>query len=146
MGLLAAAGQAGMKQNDAAATVYFQAAARQGDPAGAHHLGRAYSRGRGVEQNDGLAATFYRQAAGNYPRAAYELGVLYAAGRGVTQDAAQGLFWYRMAAYSGDGDAMQAIADAYHNGTGVAKDEQQSAEWARKAAAAKTKSTRSSPP
>jgi hypothetical protein len=99
-----------------------------------------------VERNDGLAATFYRQAAGNYPRAAYELGVLYTAGRGVEHDATQGLFWYRMAAYSGDCDAMQAIAEACHSGTGVPKDERQSAEWAKKAAAAKTKSTRPSRP
>ena len=34
---------------------------------------------------------------------------------------------------------MQALGDAYRNGTGVEKDEQQAAEWAKKAEAAKAK-------
>lgn len=61
-------------------------------------LGRRYSLGAGVAQDDEEAAYYYRKAAEmGSARARISLGVLYANGRGVRKDFAEAVYWMHQA-------------------------------------------------
>jgi Sel1 repeat len=98
----------------------LKAKSEAGDAVSQLTLARAYAKGRGIRQNDELAAKWFRAAAeqGN-AEAQSELGVLYRLGEGVPRDKEEAVKWYRKAAKQGFGPAMYNLAIAYYNGDGV---------------------------
>jgi len=69
-------------------------------------VARAYATGSGVDQDDSIAADWYRKAAdlGNL-EAENRLAECYRDGKGVTRDMAQAAAWYRKAAEQGHSGA-----------------------------------------
>jgi hypothetical protein len=94
-------------------------AAEAGDAKAEFDLGRAYEDGKGMPQDDAMAAEWFRKSAeqGNAD-AQNSLGAMYAQGRGVERDRTEAMRWYRKAASNGSPDAMYHIAIAYYNGEG----------------------------
>ena len=69
-----------------------------------------YDEGRGVEQDDLEAFSWYRQAAHQgFASAQFKLGVAYADGTGVEQDDALAVKWFRKAADQGDANAQHKL-------------------------------------
>jgi uncharacterized protein len=80
--------------------------ADQGNAAAQFTLGFMYAHGRGVPQDDALAAKWYRLAADQgHARAQNNLGAMYAHGRGVPKDAVLAYRWFNLAAAQGQADA-----------------------------------------
>jgi len=101
--------------SDLAALTKLRADAEQGDAEAQKNLGRRYSGGTGVPQDETLAAHWLRKAADQgLDKAQYMLGVVYATGHGVPQDEAQAVQWYRKAAdqgYAGAQEALTALSE-----------------------------------
>jgi len=80
----------------------YRLAAEQGNADGQYSLGRAYSLGQGVPQEDAEAVRWYRLAAEQgHATAQYNMGGLYANGQGVPQDYVQAHMWFNLAAAQG---------------------------------------------
>ncbi len=80
-----------------AASLLLDLAAR-GNVVAQSRLGFMYFHGRGVPQNQYVAALWYRCAAGKgYPPAAYNLGLQYDKGQGVPQDYVLAYTWLDLA-------------------------------------------------
>ena len=108
----------------------LRAAAEQGDGEAQFVLGVWYADGRGVPQDDGEAALWYRLAADqDHARAQVHLGVMYEIGRGVPQDAAEAVRWHRRAADQGYDLAQASLGLMYANGRGVAQDDVEAHVW-----------------
>ncbi len=76
--------------------------AEQGNASAQFNLGRMYSNGEGVPQDDAEAVRWYRRAAEQgHVDAQFVLGVMYGIGRGVPQDETEAVWWYRLAADQG---------------------------------------------
>src|SRR5437867_3525709 len=76
--------------------------AQQGYTIAQYNLGLLYAQGRGVAQDDALAARWYGQAAAQgYAPAQTSLGSMYAQGRGVAHDDTEAVRWYGQAAQQG---------------------------------------------
>lgn len=110
-------------------------AAEQGDANAQLVLGTVHADGRGVPQDYGEAARWYRLAAdqGNASAQA-SLGVLYAEGRGVRRDYREAVRWYRLAAEQGDTLSQVSLGYLYASGLGVARDYDEAVHWLRLAA------------
>ena len=109
--------------------------AASGDAAAQCGLGRMYSLGKGVPEDDAQAILWFRKAAEQGDAdAQYDLGVLYYEGHGVPQDYAQSARWFRKAAEQGDADAQYNLGVWYEEGEnqGVPQDDTQAAFWRRK--------------
>jgi TPR repeat protein len=125
----------GVAQDLAAAVVWFQKAAEQGQVAAQYNLGLMYKAGNGVEQDLAVAAVWWRKAAEQeHARAQFYLGAMYDEGDGVVQDAAAAVAWYRKAAEQGYADAQYNLGLKYHKGNGVAQDAAAAEVWWQKAA------------
>lgn len=86
-------------------------------------LARAYAAGSGVEQDETIAADWYRKAAGlGNIEAEVGLAECYRDGRGVPRDMAQAADWYRKAAEQGDPAAQATLGLLYSAGLGVGRD------------------------
>lgn len=110
-------------------------AAERGDSVAQGRLGYLYMNGKGVPQNYGEAARWYRKAAEQgHAGGAYWLGYLCETGQGVQQSSGEAAKWYRRAAEQGDAEAQKRLALLYLQGRGVAKDPQEAEKWYRKAA------------
>src|SRR5579884_3224621 len=73
--------------------------AKLGDVKAAYALGLAFMTGRGVAQDYGQAAKWFRQSAeSGYADAEFRLAYLYEHGQGVRQDSRLSIFYYRAAA------------------------------------------------
>jgi TPR repeat protein len=84
----------------------FQRAAKLGNPQAQVNLGNLYDAGEGVEQDQKLAAYWYKRAIKNgVPEAAYNLAVSYKQ-QGKTKWAQ---FWFKRASEMGDEDAMDQL-------------------------------------
>jgi len=108
--------------------------AASGDAAAQCGLGRMYSLGKGVPEDDAQAVLWFRKAAEQGDaHAQYDLGLSYNEGHGVPQDYAQAALWYRKAAEQGDTDAQYNLGVWYEEGEyrGVDQDTQ-AAFWRRK--------------
>jgi TPR repeat protein len=94
--------------------------AQAGDAKAQFELGQMYEDGRGVTQDDELAATWFRKAAdqGN-AGAQNSLGIMYSQGRGVARDREEAVRWYKKAAKQGLSESEYNVAIAYFNGEGV---------------------------
>jgi TPR repeat protein len=83
-------------------------------------LAAAYLTGRGVKQDEELAAYWYeRAAAAGDPQAQKEIGYFYEIGLGVPQDPARAAHWYQLAAAGGLVSAKVNLGVAYVRGFGV---------------------------
>ena len=86
-------------------------------------LGAAYFVGRGVAQNEKLAAYWYEKAANaGDPGAQNQIGYLYEVGIGVHKDPARAVYWYQRAVAGGYTHAKVNLGVAYLWGSGVRKD------------------------
>jgi hypothetical protein len=91
--------------------------AASGDAAAQCGLGRMYSLGKGVPEDDAQAVLWFRKAAEQGDaHAQYDLGLSYNEGHGVPQDYAQAALWYRKAAEQGDTDAQYNLGVWYEEG------------------------------
>ncbi len=98
-------------------------------------LGAAYFVGRGVPQNEQLAAYWYEKAANaGDPNAQRQIGYFYQVGIGVSKDPARAVHWYELASASGLPGAKVNLGVAYLWGVGVPKDEALAARLFREAA------------
>lgn len=65
----------------------FELAAKQGHKKAQYHLGRMYSKGKGVKKDSFKATQWYEKAAAQgYAKAQYRLGKCYLKGKGVATD------------------------------------------------------------
>jgi TPR repeat protein len=111
------------------------AKSEQGDASSQNKLGRIYSLGLGVAEDQVEAVKWYRKAAeqGNI-LAQYELGACYAGGQGIEKNDIEAVKWYRKAAERGNLRAQKSLSIHYSTGLGVEKDKAESMKWSRKAA------------
>jgi uncharacterized protein len=110
--------------------------AAAGDARAESLLGLLYYRGRGVQQSDNEAVSWFRRAAGQGDGAArFYLGLMYGEGRGVPQDFGEAAKWYRLAADVGDAQAQYNLGLAYARGEGVTQDVVSAHVWFNLAAA-----------
>jgi TPR repeat protein len=80
----------------------IEPAARGGNPAAQHALGRLYEEGQGVKQDYSQAVIWYRKAADQKSADAMEsLGNLFSDGNGVKRDLVAAVNWLRKSAESG---------------------------------------------
>lgn len=99
-------------------------------------LGMRYLLGRGVQQNDEKAFSYFMTAAkDDDPFAQNELGYMYAAGRGTPRNYEQSLFWYQKAADHGLASAQYNLGLLYLNGLGTPADKTKAMQWFEKSAA-----------
>ena len=100
------------------------------------YIGVCYDFGYGgAEQDDRMAAEWYRKAAEQGEMTAqFNLGVSYDNGQGVTKDEAEAVKWYRRAAEQGHAGAQNNLGLMCETGRGVAKDYSEAVKWYRKAA------------
>jgi hypothetical protein len=113
------------------------AKANAGDAPSMILVAKAYAAGSGVDQDDTIAAGWYRKAAdlGN-PEAQIRLADCYRDGKGVTRDMAQAADWYRKAAEQGDPAAQATLGLLYSVGLGVGRDDLEAFFWLDLAASA----------
>lgn len=110
-------------------------AAEFGNLAAQNRVGRAYSTGNAVTQNDALAVQWYRKAAEQgYPNSQHNLALKYEEGRGVKQDYQQAINWYLKASEQGFSSSMVNLGVMYSHGQGVEWDKQKALYWYQKGA------------
>ncbi len=104
--------------------------AKSGDAKAQFELGRAYEDGKGMPQDDTLAAEWFRKSAeqGN-ALAQNSLGVMYALGRGVQRDKVEAVRWYKKASRQGQAEGIYNVAISYYNGEGIGEDIVASYAW-----------------
>ena len=109
--------------------------AEAGDAAAQTELGERYEHTRGVEQDYGVAVSWFRRAAEQGHAAAQAaLGFLYARGLGVPQDDVEAVRWSRRAAEQGRARAQHNLGVLYRGGRGVGQDYEEAVRWFRRAA------------
>jgi TPR repeat protein len=106
------------------------AKATAGDAPSMLLVAKAYTAGSGVDQDDTIAADWYRKAAdqGN-TEAEIRLAECYRDGRGLTRDMAQAAAWYRKAAEKGDPSAQATLGVLLSMGQGVSRDDVEAYFW-----------------
>jgi hypothetical protein len=120
----------GVERDEAAAAVWYRAAAEQGLATAQSNLARLYDLGRGVEPDAEEAAIWYRRAAEQgHIGSQYRLAVMYDAGLGVPQDESKAAKWYRRAAKQGHGPSQAELGALYAEGRGVARDRDKADKW-----------------
>lgn len=125
----------GVRQDYAAAAVWFRRAAEQGVARAQYDLGVLCERGRGVPIDYAQAVRWYRKAAEqNHPLAQYNLAVAYTRGEGVAHNLSEAAVWYHRAAAHGVVAAMVNLAILYERGDGVAASTADAYAWYRAAA------------
>ena len=142
LALMLAAGVDGKDPAPVRAIPLLQSAATQGYAPAAYTLGLMYANGRGVPEDDALAAGWYSKAAQTgFPPAEYNLALAYFGGHGVSEDPALATLWYTKAAQSGYAEADYNLAVQFAYGHGVPVDRVQAYKWAMLAKAASTEGT-----
>ena len=130
-------------QGDDAALRGLLLLAQQGDADAQFELGRSYTIGRGVAEDDQEAVYWYRKAAEQgHADAQFWLGAMHNSGRGVAEDDQEAVFWYRKAAEQGHAGGQYwlgfmhwlAFLDGIAGDDGTAYDDQEAVFWYRKAA------------
>jgi TPR repeat protein len=110
--------------------------AAKNDPNAQFLLGMLYDAGKGVAQDQSVAASWYRKAAKqNHLLAQVYLGALLYSGQGVKQNYAEAARWFRTAADSGDDLAQFYLGSMYSSGKGVKQDDSTAIRWLTKSAA-----------
>ena len=99
----------------------FSRLAEEGDPIAEYGLALMYSKGRGVPQDNVIAADLYRSAAEQgVLEAQVNLAVMYMEGQGVSQDYWEAARWYKEPAEHGFRAAMNGLADIAFESEGAA--------------------------
>jgi len=110
-------------------------AGESGDATAQFEIAARYMDGRGVPQDYGKAAEWYRKAAAQgLAPAQYRLGSLYEKGQGVGRDLAMARMWYQRGAEQGNRKAMHNLAVLYADGVDGSPDYEKAAMWFRQAA------------
>ena len=93
-------------------------------------VAKAYAAGSGVDQDDAIAANWYRKAAdlGNI-EGEIRLAGCYRDGKGVSRDMTQAATWYRKAAEQGESAAQATLGSLYSVGQGVSRDDVEAYFW-----------------
>jgi hypothetical protein len=117
-------------QNYAKALALWRPLADKGDAEAQYRLGTLYAEGKGVEQSDATAMTWFLRAAeqGN-SLAQYNAGASYAAGLGVAKSDADAAKWFRRAADQGMPYAQINLGLMYASGHGVTQDYTEAMKW-----------------
>ena len=98
---------ANVSQDYTEAARWYRLAADQGHAAAQNRLGRMYTNGEGVPENDTEAVRWFRLAADQGVAAAqFNLGLMYGRGEGVPQDDVQAYVWFSLAAAQGNSNAQ----------------------------------------
>ena len=109
--------------------------AEAGDAAAQTELGARYEHARGVEQDYGVAASWFRRAADQgHASGQAALGFLYSRGRGVERNDTEAVRWYHRAAHQGNTRAQNNLGVMYGAGRGVSRDDAEAVRWYRRAA------------
>lgn len=104
--------------------------ADKGVAAAQYQLGTLYAEGKGVDQNDAIAAVWFQRAAEQGDAAAqYNMGASYAEGLGVRKDEAEAAKWFRRAADQRMGYAQLNLGMLYAAGRGVPQDNVEALKW-----------------
>lgn len=120
-----------------AAVEPLKALALQGNAYAQLYLGHMFSQGKGVEQDNKEALTWYMMAdtQGGLADAQYRLGVICEVGEmGVSQNFQVAAKWYRHAAEQGFALAQFKLGDLHDFGRGVPQDYEEAVRWYRLAA------------
>ena len=97
---------------------------------GQYYLGTLYAEGKGVQQNDAMAFTWFQRAANQGNAAAqYNVGASYAAGTGVETSYASAAKWFQRAADQGMAFAQLNLGFLYSTGNGVPQDNVEAFKW-----------------
>jgi TPR repeat protein len=105
------------------------------DPNAQFLMGMLYDAGKGVSQDQAMAASWYRKAAEQkHLGAQLFLGVLYYSGSGVKRDYKEARRWFQLPADSGNDQAQFYLGSMYAEGKGVTEDRSKAIEWFTKAA------------
>ena len=113
----------------------YREAAEYGNALGQNGMGRLYSAGFAVKQDDTEAAKWFGKAAEQgLDRAYNNLGYLYSNGKGVNQNLFEAVKCFRKAAELGLPSAQFNLGYMYDNGIGVTADETEALKWYRMAA------------
>jgi len=87
----------------------FKILADKGDAEGQFNIGVMYHEGRGVDQNDVEAVSWWTKAAEQGNASAQDnLGLRYAKGEGVTRDIVQAYKWFAIAAMAGKSESARS--------------------------------------
>ena len=109
--------------------------AEAGDATAQTELGERYEHGRGVEQDYGVAVSWFRCAADQGHAAGQAaIGFLYANGLGVPQDDAEAVRWSLRAAEQGNARGQNNLGAMYGTGHGVERNDADAIHWYRRAA------------
>ena len=121
-------------KNYTAAVPKLQAAAEKGHKKAQYRLGLCYDKGKGVEENDQKAVSWYaKSAAQDYAKALYQLGKCYKNGEGVAKDRKKAVELFTKAARQDNADAEYALGKCYLKGKGIAADQKKAKSWLSKA-------------
>ena len=150
--VLALGGASGLSDYEKALCAYWrqdyretfrlmQHEAELGKPDAAYYLGKLYSRGLGVQQNDVNSEQWFQNAFESYlasakaadMRSQSRLCFMYFSGRGTAQSYIEALNWCERAAQGGDPTAQENLARMYEHGYGVLQDLAKSTYWQSKA-------------
>ena len=102
-------GESGLPKDVAAARLWTQRAADNGERKAMHNLGLYYFEGVGGAKNLALAAQWFRKAADmGLVDSQYNLARLYEGGFGVAQSTGEAYKWYLIASRSGDAESRAA--------------------------------------
>lgn len=113
-------------------TDYMQSSQYQGPT----NLGVRYLLGRGVQQSDTKAFSYFIIAADDDDAFAQnEVAYMYAAGKGTSQNYAKAFEYYQKAANHGLASAQYNLGLLYMNGLGTAQNREQAMQWFQKSAA-----------
>ena len=114
----------------AKAAALWRTLAEKGDAEAQYQLGTLYAEGKGVEQNDATAMTWFQRSAeqGN-AHAQYDVGASYAAGLGVAKNEAEAAKWFRRAADQGMPFAQLNLGLLYAGGHGLPQDNVEAMKW-----------------
>jgi TPR repeat protein len=124
----------GVKRDYTEAMRWAHLAADHGDAAAMDFVGWMFFQGLGVKHNPGLAAGYFKAAAGESAQAAWNLGLCYFGAQGVDQDVPKALAVWKKAAEMGHGRAASTAAMVYLAGDGVAPDPMEARKLATRAA------------
>ncbi|MBS9479168.1 sel1 repeat family protein [Ancylobacter sp. VKM B-3255] len=117
----------GVRQDQAAAQKWYEAAAAKGNADALFTLGSlTLITGAPDQKDDGVTMLRAAAAKGN-SAAAYNLGLIYLQGAVAPKEPATAAEWFKQAADADQPDAVYALATLYRDGNGVPKDPLESA-------------------